>query len=95
MLLDGADESARADVSPVTHVRAGAPPFLLVHGTADEAVPYAQSESLLAALEAVGADVLLEEVPGAGHIFHNCADLDAVLGRSVDYLAGALLSGNG
>ena len=93
VLLAGAAESARRDVSPVRHVQPGAPPFLLVHGTADDAVPYAQSESLAAALSAVGADVRLEEVPGAGHIFHGCADLDAVLDRSVGYLVDVLLPG--
>ena len=33
-------ELARA-ASPVSHVRAGAPPFLIAHGTADRAVPFA------------------------------------------------------
>jgi acetyl esterase/lipase len=95
VLLHGADESARADVSPVTHVRASAPPFLLVHGTADDAVPYAQSEKLAAALAAAGADVRLETVPEAGHIFHGCPDVGAVVRRSVDYLADALLPERG
>ena len=52
VLLDGADAATRAAVSPVAHVRAGAPPFLLVHGTADTVVPYAQSELLAEALRA-------------------------------------------
>ena len=38
--------AATADASPVTHVTPAAPPFLLVHGTADWLVPYAQSEQL-------------------------------------------------
>ena len=44
--------AARADASPITHVTPDAPPFLLVHGTADWLVPYAQSEQLHAALTA-------------------------------------------
>ena len=32
-----------AAASPITHVKAGAPPFLLIHGDKDEAVPFAQS----------------------------------------------------
>ena len=67
VLLDGADAATRAAVSPVAHVHAGAPPFLLLHGTADTVVPYAQSELLAEALRAVGADVRLEPVPGAEH----------------------------
>jgi acetyl esterase/lipase len=91
VLLEGADRSARTDVSPVTHVRPGAPPFLLVHGTADEAVPFAQSEVLARALATAGVDVRLETVADAGHVFHGCPDVGAVVRRSVDYLAAALL----
>jgi acetyl esterase/lipase len=40
--------------SPVLQVRAGLPPFLLVHGTADTTVPYEQSVRLDAALRRVG-----------------------------------------
>ena len=46
-----------------------APPFLLVHGTADWLVPYAQSEQLHAALTAAGVDCRLVPVEGAQHIF--------------------------
>jgi dipeptidyl aminopeptidase/acylaminoacyl peptidase len=90
VLLEGVDESVRTDVSPVSHVRAGAPPFLLAHGTVDDVVPYAQSDALAAALSAVGAVVRLETIPGAGHAFHGCPDVDAVVRRSVDFLAAAL-----
>lgn len=53
--------------SPVYHVRAGAPPFLLVHGTRDETVPFEQAEQLYAALLAVGVEVTLQPVPEAYH----------------------------
>ncbi len=45
---DTPDQGARAN--PVTYVREGAPPFLLMHGTADEVVIPGQSELLHAAL---------------------------------------------
>src|SRR6185312_12352995 len=45
-------ERARA-ASPAAHVVAGAPPFLIAHGLADEAVPFAQSELLAARLAEV------------------------------------------
>ena len=32
-----------SELSPIEHVRAGMPPFLLIHGTADSLVPYSQS----------------------------------------------------
>jgi acetyl esterase/lipase len=89
-LVAGLDDEARADASPITHVTSDAPPFLLVHGTTDWLVPYAQSEQLAAALTAAGVDVRLVPVEGAEHIFTGCDDVDAVVQLSVDYLAEAL-----
>jgi acetyl esterase/lipase len=89
-LVAGLDDAARADASPVTHVTADAPPFLLVHGTADWLVPYDQSEQLHAALTGAGVDCRLEPVQNAQHIFDGCDDVDAVVQLSVDYLVKAL-----
>jgi len=89
-LVAGLDDAGRADASPVTHVTPDAPPFLLVHGTTDWLVPYAQSEQLHAALTAAGVESRLVPVEGAEHIFTGCADVDAVVRLSVDYLAEAL-----
>jgi len=89
-LVAGLDDAARADASPITHVTPDAPPFLLVHGTADWLVPYAQSEQLHAALTGAGVDCRLEPVEGAQHIFDGHDDIDAVVQLSIDYLARAL-----
>jgi acetyl esterase/lipase len=62
-------EEGRRLVSPVSHVRADAPPFLLIHGEADGLVPIGQSEALLAALEGAGVEAELVRVPGADHVF--------------------------
>jgi acetyl esterase/lipase len=86
-LTRGLEGEALTDVSPITHVTPDAPPFLLVHGTTDWLVPYAQSEQLHAALTAVGVDSRLVPVEGAEHIFTGCDDVDAVVHLSVDYLA--------
>jgi acetyl esterase/lipase len=43
------------EASPVTYARADAPPFLLVHGTADRTVPIAQPQRLVNALRKAGA----------------------------------------
>ena len=90
-LTRGLEGAALADASPVTHVTAGAPPFLLVHGTADWLVPYAQSEQLHAALTAAGVPSQLVPVEGAEHIFDGCDDIDGVVRLSVSHLADALL----
>jgi acetyl esterase/lipase len=89
-LTRGLEGAALADASPITHVTPDAPPFLLVHGTADWLVPYAQSEHLAAALAAAGVDVRLVPVEGAMHIFDGHDDIDGVVRLSVRYLADAL-----
>jgi acetyl esterase/lipase len=78
---------ARA-ASPVTHVRPGAPPFLLQHGDADTWVPVGQSIALAAALRAAGVPVELEIVPGADHFFGGSPDVEGIFGRAVDFLSG-------
>lgn len=54
------------EASPITHVSADTPPFLMIHGTKDDGVPFEQSEDMCRALEA--KDVPCEIVPvDAGH----------------------------
>ncbi|MCU1338276.1 MAG: Alpha/beta hydrolase fold-3 domain protein [Bryobacterales bacterium] len=55
------------DLSPINWVRKEAPPFLLIHGTADGLVPFEQSEQMCEALKKAGADCELHSVPGGGH----------------------------
>jgi acetyl esterase/lipase len=60
---------AAAQASPVTHVTQAAPPFLLLHGSNDGAVPYVQSERLYRALTEAGVDAELTPYPGADHMW--------------------------
>lgn len=61
-------EKRKLLASPMSHVSEDAPPFLLVHGTADRTVPFSQGASFAKALEAAGADdVTFMEFDGAGH----------------------------
>lgn len=55
------------EASPLFHVSAGDPPFLLMHGDKDESVPFAQSVEMEKALKAAGVEVKLIRVEGAGH----------------------------
>ncbi|MEV8567292.1 alpha/beta hydrolase [Streptomyces sp. NPDC051322] len=66
-------ERARA-ASPLALVRAGAPPFLLVHGEADSMVARSHGESLAAALEEAGTPVELWTVPDADHGWYGLPD---------------------
>jgi acetyl esterase/lipase len=84
-------ELARA-ASPVSQVRAGAPPFLIAHGTADQAVPFAQSATLAAALAEAGVGVRFEAVDGADHMWIGVDDLtplfDAVVAFAREVTSG-------
>lgn len=53
--------------SPINHVTAGTAPFLLLHGDADQTVPFKQSEMMEEALRKVHVPVKLIRIPGGGH----------------------------
>ncbi len=53
--------------SPVTHVGAGDPPLLLLHGDQDPQMPINQSHELEGAYEKQGLDVYFDVVHGAVH----------------------------
>lgn len=55
------------EASPTTHVSKDDPPFLLIHGTSDQVVPFHQSELLHEALSKVGVESILVPVQGGGH----------------------------
>lgn len=56
------------ETQPINFARAGAPPMLLMHGTADAVVRPGNSRRLAAALGRVGAPVELRLYPGKSHI---------------------------
>lgn len=62
------NDKPKADaVSPVHYVSKDNPPFLILHGTHDALVPYAQSVQFESALKAQNIPVWLQTLPGAGH----------------------------
>lgn len=58
------------EASPLTYVTVNTPPFFIIHGKADVAVPYLQSVELAEVLEKVigKSNVHLELVEGANHL---------------------------
>lgn len=56
-----------AETSPLTHLAAGYPPTLLIHGDADKTVPIAQSRDVQARLTELGVSCDVHVLPGAGH----------------------------
>ncbi|WP_157997717.1 alpha/beta hydrolase [Mycobacteroides stephanolepidis] len=70
MLLGGSVSSRRdkaAAASPALHVTPEGPPFLIVHGTEDEYVPFAQGATLYRALADAGRDVTFVVLAGGNH----------------------------
>jgi len=63
----GEKQQAAVAASPVTHVSKDDPPFLIVHGTDDRTVPFAQAETLHAALKKAGVDSTFVKIEGGGH----------------------------
>jgi acetyl esterase/lipase len=72
-----ADSLARR-LSPMSYVRAGSPPIVIVHGDADRSVPYTQSVRLHEALDRTGVPNLLITVRGGGHANHGFSDAEMV-----------------
>jgi acetyl esterase/lipase len=67
-------EAARS-ASPITYVSADDPPFMLIHGTKDQAVPFNQSERLHAVLLKVGVESVLIPITGGEHGNFDKSDL--------------------
>jgi acetyl esterase/lipase len=61
--------------SPLTHVRSDAPPFLIVHGTRDETVPFEQGQRLSEALQAAGVEVTFVPLQDVYHNLREDPDL--------------------
>jgi dipeptidyl aminopeptidase/acylaminoacyl peptidase len=63
------DPTLYREISPLAHLDPLDPPFLILHGTADEQVEVEQSRVLDAALEKTGIAHRLVIIEGAPHTF--------------------------
>ncbi|RYZ29411.1 MAG: alpha/beta hydrolase [Chitinophagaceae bacterium] len=72
--------------SPVNYATAQSPPTLLLHGTADDIVPIAQSTILKTKLETVGASVKMVTYQNAGHGDWDDATFLKAYGEIVSFL---------
>ncbi len=66
-----ANKDAVTAASPVTHITKNDPPFLHIHGTKDNLVPYSQALEFDAALEKAGVPSTLLTGTDGGHVFHS------------------------
>ena len=89
--LDDAIRAKLRDASPLVHVTADAPPCLLIHGTLDQSVPYAQSENYLARMKELGVPCELVTIPGGSHDLKAWAALDGDYQQTmIDWLRARL-----
>jgi len=65
--VDAATAPILVKASPVTYIRKGMPPFLLMHGSKDEDVPYSQSVEMCKKMKNAGASCDLITIEGAPH----------------------------
>jgi acetyl esterase/lipase len=72
------ENSVLSEASPATYVSPDDPPFLLVHGDADDVVPFSQSEILERKLVAAGVPAELIRVPGGVHAYSGYGDQEMV-----------------
>jgi acetyl esterase/lipase len=78
---------AAAQASPLMHVSAGAPPFLLLHGESDRLIPCVQSVRLHTALVEAGARADLYLYEDADHMWASSPEAaQQALDRTTDYL---------
>jgi acetyl esterase/lipase len=81
--------------SPARHVHPGAPPLLLVHGTADSLVPFRQSEIMRDAARQAGMEVELRAVPDGDHCFAGAEGIAQAQSDSVDWIIAHLPAQSG
>ena len=88
-----------AEASPITHVSAGAPPVLLVHGVDDPLVPPDQARAMQERLQEVAVPATLISVPGScwreygAPPFEHPADAPATLPQVIEFLSAHLRRG--
>jgi acetyl esterase/lipase len=91
------NHEAFEDASPIHHLSPTAPPFFVIHGSADNLVPVRQARTFVARLRAVSEEpVLYAEVPGASHafdVFHSPRTENAV--AAVGRFLGWIVDGRG
>jgi len=80
----GPDADYRAQLSPIAHVHAGCPPFLMLRAKGDHIVPREQPEQMQQALQEAGVNAWVRHVGGRGHIelFHAMTEPGDVAGEA-------------
>jgi len=74
------------DASPVNYVTKDMPPFLFIHGTADQMVPFPQSQLMCDAMKKASAACDVVKVEGADHGMESWKGHDEWKPKMIDWL---------
>jgi acetyl esterase len=66
-LLDEAAVAKLRSLAPIAGVHSGMPPFLCIHGTADDQVNFEQTSAFCSAIKAKGSNCEIIKIEGGGH----------------------------
>ena len=87
------DREKPEGLSPTHHVKANLPPMCLIHGTADEIVPYDSVKEFAIKMQEAGNNCKLHTIEGADHFFNNKSDQARAVQLIYEYIS-AFISRN-
>lgn len=67
LIMKVGEKEALQQASPITYVKPGDPPFLLIQGDQDEYIPFSEDTNLQTALRKVGVRCDIIRIPGGHH----------------------------
>jgi alpha-L-fucosidase 2 len=67
LIAQKGEREALREASPITYVKPGAPPFLLIQGDRDEYIPFTEDTNLQAALQRVAVRCDIIRIAGGKH----------------------------
>jgi acetyl esterase/lipase len=73
------------NASPIAHVTPDDAPLLLIHGDAEEVIPFQQAELMLEAEKKAGVSVRLVRIPGGKHVDLKTKDAPDYLGEMIGW----------
>ena len=84
LIGDDNSNAAYDAISPITYVRPGFPPTVLLHGTADSTIPVEASLELYNAMREADVKVELHVIEGVTHIFDRHVEFAEAAARWID-----------
>jgi acetyl esterase/lipase len=84
LLGEDTSDAAYRGISPISYVKPGLPPTMLLHGTADTTIPVEASLKLFEAMRATGVKVEVHIIEGVTHVFDAHAEFAEASAQWID-----------